>query len=112
MDPCGIKSGGDPWYGITCNSNGRVIKIELPDSHLDGILDLSMVELFSELTVFDVRNNNITGVMAWAETDDDYATDDKQPKGDDDKQPPGDDDKQPGPSPGTGPNSSLQAMMR
>lgn len=69
-DPC-----WDHWYGVTCNENGRVIYLELPDNGLRGLLpddlgDLtSLVRLDLSTTAQDYHQhdnkykNTITGPL-------------------------------------------------
>jgi Leucine-rich repeat (LRR) protein len=70
-DPCGATS-GKPWYGIKCNSDGKVTNIELPSSQLTGMLKPHILWFLEDLEVFDVSNNKITELMSY-----DYAGDDE-----------------------------------
>ena len=52
-DPCS-------WEGVTCNNEGRVIKIELPNYNLTGSIPNALTEL-PFLNELDLSDNNLTG---------------------------------------------------
>ncbi|MBK7807151.1 MAG: hypothetical protein IPJ51_12720 [Saprospiraceae bacterium] len=82
-DPCGNICGAAPWHGITCNAQGEVTNIELPNNNLSGTLPNTLHNLPSltgvnlsnneiggnlpsdlgnaDLTILNLSNNNITG---------------------------------------------------
>lgn len=47
------------WYGITCNSNQRVMGINLAANNLTGTFPREVILLNETLTVFDIGSNNI-----------------------------------------------------
>ena len=54
-DPCS-------WRGISCNPDGRVTKIELPNNNLSGSLSTSIATL-TNLTTLDLGQNELTGTI-------------------------------------------------
>ena len=55
-DPCGSN-----WYGITCNSKGRVTQIILYNNGLVGQLPGPQISKMSELVELDLSINKLTG---------------------------------------------------
>jgi len=51
------------WKGVTCNNEGRVIKIELPNNNLSGMLDEKVFEAFELLEELDLSGNDIYGEL-------------------------------------------------
>ncbi|MED6125699.1 hypothetical protein PIB30_071101 [Stylosanthes scabra] len=56
-DPC-----TGPWFGLSCNSNHQVTKINLPRHELNGTLSPSLAKLDSLLEI-RLEGNNITGMV-------------------------------------------------
>ena len=51
-DPCSGSEG--PWYGLTCNSDGEVVVLELSDNDLSGTIPTE----FGQLTSLTAGNND------------------------------------------------------
>lgn len=47
------------FYGVTCTDSGEVLKVELPDNRLYGIIPSSIFDLPS-MTIFDVSSNRVS----------------------------------------------------
>lgn len=69
-DPCGTTS-GTPWYGLTCNVVGEVIKVDLYNNGLIGEYgddtNASLSNHLCDLPAvqhIDLSNNQLTGVIA------------------------------------------------
>ena len=65
------------WFGITCDEQGYVIEINLPNSNITGELPSVSLSSFYNLQRLDLRNNLLHGIMAGtydlnAGYDDDY----------------------------------------
>jgi Leucine-rich repeat (LRR) protein len=57
------------WQGITCDAaNTTVLKIELPNNRLQGVLPADL-RVFSNMTILDLSNNRLTGeIPRWIES--------------------------------------------
>jgi hypothetical protein len=57
------------WQGITCDAaNTTVLKIELPNNRLQGVLPADL-QVFTNLTTLDLSNNRLTGeIPRWIES--------------------------------------------
>jgi thermitase len=51
------------WYGITCDTNGRVIGLQLPSNQLDGSLPANFFGNLSLLKTLDLSDNKIGGLL-------------------------------------------------
>lgn len=51
------------WYGITCDEEGNVIKVQLPTNNLSGGLPESLFTHLQHLQVLDLRMNNLFGPL-------------------------------------------------
>ncbi|XP_039135930.1 MDIS1-interacting receptor like kinase 2-like [Dioscorea cayenensis subsp. rotundata] len=49
------------WFGITCNTAGSIVELNLPDCSLDGNLDELDFTYLSNLTKLDLSGNTLTG---------------------------------------------------
>lgn len=69
-DPCGVTS-GSPWYGLTCNGMGQIVKIDLSSNGLIGeygddesISSSNHLCDLSNLQHIDLSNNQLTGPIS------------------------------------------------
>lgn len=61
-DPCGYL-GGDPWFGVTCDSTKlKILSVRLGNNNLNGNLDSSIGGL-KHASVIDLKQNTITGAI-------------------------------------------------
>ncbi|KAI3755109.1 hypothetical protein L1987_54903 [Smallanthus sonchifolius] len=51
------------WYGVSCNENGSVNRLNLSSSGLNGTLDHMPFSLFPNLVYFQLSNNNFYGII-------------------------------------------------
>jgi hypothetical protein len=51
------------WLGITCDSAGYVTKLQLPNKGLNGTLHAFYSAAFQNLTVLELYNNDLVGVI-------------------------------------------------
>lgn len=53
---------GDGWAGVTCDENGRVVRLELASRRLSGTIPASLCRhLGASLTLLDLSHNFLTG---------------------------------------------------
>lgn len=55
-DPCGSQPGNDAWFGITCNSNGQIRSINMPNNNMVGTLPPSLC-IFPALDFLNVNGD-------------------------------------------------------
>jgi hypothetical protein len=69
------------WFGISCDGEGYVTKVELSNNNLVGKFPAGSIASFYKLQVLDLSNNNLSGVIAgedvsayvsWNETNEDW----------------------------------------
>ncbi|XP_076933384.1 uncharacterized protein LOC143599281 [Bidens hawaiensis] len=51
------------WYGISCNDNGSIIRLNLSSSSLNGTLDHLSFSSFPNLAYFELSINNFSGII-------------------------------------------------
>ncbi|KAM0013915.1 putative protein kinase RLK-Pelle-LRR-XI-1 family [Helianthus debilis subsp. tardiflorus] len=56
MSPCN-------WYGVSCNENGSIIRLNLSSSDLNGTLDHLSFSSFPNLLYFELSLNNFSGII-------------------------------------------------
>ncbi|KAJ0800736.1 putative protein kinase RLK-Pelle-LRR-XI-1 family [Helianthus annuus] len=56
MSPCN-------WYGVSCNKNGSIIRLNLSSSDLNGTLDHLSFSSFPNLLYFELSLNNFSGII-------------------------------------------------
>ncbi len=52
------------WFGISCDGEGYVTKVELSNNNLVGKFPADSVASFYKLQKLDLSNNNLSGIMA------------------------------------------------
>ncbi|MBX2927398.1 MAG: BspA family leucine-rich repeat surface protein [Saprospiraceae bacterium] len=57
-DPCNFN--GEPWYGIQCSNNGRVVELNLSSNQLNGTLP-AVLEALDSLVVLYLSYNQLSG---------------------------------------------------
>jgi hypothetical protein len=68
------------WFGVSCDNNGYVTKIEMSNNNLDGAFPAESIASFYKLQELDLSDNNLRGVMAaefntyvsWNETSEEW----------------------------------------
>jgi Leucine-rich repeat (LRR) protein len=56
------SSGGCDWYGVICNANGQVEKLNLPENELSGSIPPEIAYLHESLTYMDLYNSVVHNV--------------------------------------------------
>ncbi|KAJ0592413.1 putative protein kinase RLK-Pelle-LRR-XI-1 family [Helianthus annuus] len=56
MSPCN-------WYGVSCNENGSIIRLNLSSSDLNGTFDHLSFSSFPNLLYFELSLNNFSGII-------------------------------------------------